>query len=336
MDQFQKGYVSATLVIFVIVLILSICFLEHVLTIREIWLIKVEQEVNVLELLTANEDTYLMKLTLIIIRHIGFVKPVGVKESPVPEGDDMSSVIEGLTPTILAMNDAFFLPYVLESLRGRFSRYIIYDAGSEDGTENIIDWFCETEKDAEFFVRKLPFAVPPIQGVYRNSMLVEAETEWTIMVDADEVYHPSSLDMLWSQFGLINSLDAPLYGVFKRVEMASNLLHRYTDERTHHRLYRRSAYFRGSHPGEVPVHKQRPNNEFHFSDVTCYHFHNALRSPLEGSVPKRLDRKAQGTYHPGELVPFNLLETLPMLREPINGFAVSPDLEKLQHDAKQV
>jgi hypothetical protein len=252
----------------------------------------------------------------------------------------MSSKIDGLTPTILIMNDQYWLPYALESLRGRFNRYVIYDAGSEDGTENIIDWFTETE-DAEFFVRKLPFAVPPIQGCYRNSMLVEAETEWTFMVDADEVYHPRHLDSLKSQFGLISSLDTPLYGVVKRVEMASNLLHRYSEARTHHRLYRRSAYFTGNHPGEAPRYKQKPNNEFEFchgldDPITCWHFHNALRSPLEGSVPKRLDRKSQGTYHPGELVPFDLLKELPILRKPINDFPVSPDLEKLQNVASKV
>ena len=244
------------------------------------------------------------------------------------------SKIEGLTPTILVMNDQYWLPYALESLRGRFERYVIYDAGSEDGTENIIDWFVETE-DAEFFVRKLPFAIPAVQGCYRNSMLVEAETEWTFMVDADEVYHPDSLLDLYHSFDPIHFLDEEKYGVFKRVELAPNLLHRYMDERTHHRLYRRNAYFTGTHPGEVPRYKQKPSNEYHF-DIACWHFHNALRSPLEGSVPKRLDRKSQGTYHPGELVPFDLLEELPMLREPINGFPVSPDLEKLQHVARKM
>lgn len=234
------------------------------------------------------------------------------------------------------MNDQYWLPYALESLRGRFNRYVIYDAGSEDGTENIIDWFTETE-DAEFFVRKLPFAVPPIQGCYRNSMLVEAETEWTFMVDADEVYAPHSLDNLRKRFDTLNgSFPLTKYGVFKRTEMATSLCLRYSDERTHHRLYRRNAYFTGTHPGEVPADKQKESNEFHFDNVMCWHFHNALRSPLEGSVPKRLDRKAQGTYHPGELVPFNLLDELPILRKPINGFQVSPDLERLQHGADQV
>jgi hypothetical protein len=248
--------------------------------------------------------------------------------------------IEGLTPTILVMNDAYYLPYVLDQLRGRFNRYVIYDAGSEDGTENIIDWFTETE-DAEVFVRKLPFAVPPVQGCYRNSMLVEAETEWTFMVDGDELYKPEHLDSLRQQFGLLDSLDAPLYGVVDRQEISGNLVQKYDTIRTHHRLYRRSAYFTGNHPGEAPRWKQRESNEFKFcvgldDPITCYHFHNAVRSPLEGSVPKRMDRKGQGTYHPGDLVPFNLLDTLPALRKPINDFPVSPDLERLQHVASQM
>jgi hypothetical protein len=268
------------------------------------------------------------------------VEPVIVKEIKLGIIGENMDKIRGLTPTILAMNDQFWLPYALESLRGRFERYVIYDAGSEDETGNIIDWFCETE-EAEFFVRKLPFAVPSIQGCYRNSMLVEAETEWTYMVDCDEVYHPTSLDNL-RKICLRNGDTATAfqesikYGVVQRIEMAGNLLQKYSDERTHHRLYRRNAYFTGNHPGEAPKFKQRQNNEIIIEDVTCWHFHNALRSPLEGSVPKRLDRKSQGTYHPGELVPFDLLKELPILREPINDFPVSPDLERLQHGARKM
>jgi len=241
--------------------------------------------------------------------------------------------IEGLTPMILVLNDAYWLPYALNQLRGRFNRYVIYDAGSEDGTENIIDWFVETEQ-AEFFVRKLPFAVPPIQGCYRNSMLVEAASEWGFMVDGDELYTQQSLNNLVNYTGRLS--DNALYGVVKRQEIGANLLHKYSDIRPHHRIYRRNAFFQGNHPGEAPYYKQKPANEFNLDDVLCYHFHNALRSPLEGSVPKRMDRKGQGTYHPGELVHFDLLKELPDLRKPIEAFPVSPDLARLQHVASKM
>ncbi len=254
----------------------------------------------------------------------------------------MSHENDPLVPTVLVMNDQYWLPYALKAIQGRFSKYVIYNAGSEDNTGDIIDWFVETSPPhTEFFIRDLPFAIPTVQGCYRNSMLVEAGSEWTLMVDADEVYNPYSLYKL-SQVRLPGCQGDPewgqklKYGVFRRTELESNLLHRYSEERSHHRLYRRNAYFKGTHPGEVPFFKQKPANEIDIPDVMCWHFHNTLRSPLEGSVPKRLDRKSQGTYHPGELVAFDLLKELPILREPINDFPVSPDLEKLQHGARQV
>ncbi|KKL92489.1 hypothetical protein LCGC14_1884200 [marine sediment metagenome] len=248
------------------------------------------------------------------------------------------SKIEGLVPTILVMNDAWFLPYVLESLRGRFERYVIYDVGSEDGTTDIIDWFTGSE-DAEFFVRQLPFCIPKVQGAYRNSMMMEARSEWTFMVDGDEIYSQEGLDTLEKEFiakfppfhDSTNLSPLKRYGVVQRTELDRGLMHKYSETRTHHRLYQRTALFHGNHPGEVPFYNQKPRNEIVIDDVMCYHFHNALRSPLDTSVPKRVDRKSQGTYHPGELEPFDLLNTLPILKKPIEAFQVSPDLEKLQN-----
>ena len=121
------------------------------------------------------------------------------------------------------------------------------------------------------------------------------------------------------------------YGVVQRTEIDRSLIHRYNETRTHHRLYQRTALFVGNHPGEAPFYNQKARNEIDVDGVMCYHFHNALRSPLDTSVPKRVDRKSQSTYHPGELVPFDLLETLPLLKKPIEAFQVSPDLEKLQN-----
>jgi len=51
-----------------------------------------------------------------------------------------------VVPTILVKNEAYWLPYVLECLRGKFDRYVIYDVGSTDGTKEIIDEFLYREK----------------------------------------------------------------------------------------------------------------------------------------------------------------------------------------------
>ena len=46
-----------------------------------------------------------------------------------------------ITPVILVRNDAYWLPYCLKAVQGIFSRYVIYDIGSEDGTKDIIHQF---------------------------------------------------------------------------------------------------------------------------------------------------------------------------------------------------
>ena len=79
-------------------------------------------------------------------------------------------MIPGLVPVVLVMNDEFYLPYVLESTRGFFKKYVIYDVGSTDRTPEIIDWWVDTNPDVEFVVRKLPFVDPKVQGTFRNSM----------------------------------------------------------------------------------------------------------------------------------------------------------------------
>jgi hypothetical protein len=232
------------------------------------------------------------------------------------------------------MNDQFWLPYALECMRGHFKRYVIYDAGSKDLTGNIIDWFVETEKqNASFYVRKLPHLTPDIQGIFRNSMIAEAQSEWIWLADGDEVYSKDSMQNLCSHrldTGEWYPYGRKIYGMVKRIEMDESLLTKYSDQRSHHRLYHRTAIWKGTHPGEEAVHPQNDKTQEWLPGVTCYHFHNAIRSPLEGEVPSRIKRKSQRTYHPGNLVEFNLLKELPILRKPINNFAVNPQLEELQ------
>jgi hypothetical protein len=63
--------------------------------------------------------------------------------------------------------------------------------------------------------------------------------------------------------------------------------------------------------------------------------HNTLRSTAEDEVPKRIKRKGQGTYHPGNeltLLGTRLLDELPILRNPVASFPVNPALAKLQEE----
>lgn len=240
-------------------------------------------------------------------------------------------MINDITPVVLVKDDAYWLPYCLESVAGRFSHMVIYDVGSEDGTLEIINWFVEKEKDrCEFTVRLLPYAAPAIQGTFRNAMIAEARNDVYFILDADEIYNPQDLDNIeeLSRDKLPTS-EVP-YGVFSRIEISMDLTKRYIAERTHHRLYHRSAIWKGPHPGESPVIKQEREAEIHLRQIKCLHMHNTLRSPKDNNVPKRLLRRTQNTYHPGELVPFDILKEYPILQKPIHNFPVSYILKELQ------
>jgi len=244
------------------------------------------------------------------------------------------SKIKSIVPVILVMNDEYWLPYSLSSISGYFERYVIYNIGSQDATENIIDWFVEKEKPkgTSFYIRHLPFVDPEIQGIFRNSMIAEAQSNWYFIADGDEVYTKESMDKLFKYEDKINNFSKDkIYGIFNRIEVEKDLKHRYEEERSHHRIYHRTAIWKGTHPGERPVIQQKDRTEEWLNGIYCWHFHNAVRSSLEDKVPLRIKRKSQRTYHPGNIVPFNLLEEVPVLRTQIENFKVNPDLERLQN-----
>ena len=238
-----------------------------------------------------------------------------------------------LVPVILTMNDEYWLPYALESLAGHFNRYVIYDVGSTDRTKDIIDWFAQKEKKrADLFIRYLPFVPPVVQGTFRNSMIAEAEAEWYFIVDADEVYKPEALRTIFNTVS--NMDDSKPYGVVNRFEVTEGLTHAYgtTSFLPHHRVYHRTAYWQGAHPGEVAVIPQKSSNEFTITHATCYHFHNTNRSTKDSEVPKRIERRKQATYHRGELAPLEVVKELPILLQRFEDFPVNPSL-KLIHES---
>lgn len=228
---------------------------------------------------------------------------------------------------VLVQNDEFWLPYALESVRGVFHRYIIYDVGSTDNTPNIIDWFVESYKGsaAGVIVRTLPDCDPKIQGTFRNAMIAEGEFDWYWILDGDEVYKNNALwDLRYQTIS-----QGRMYGVIRRKEFSPDLKNVYDTERSHHRLYRREATWVGPHPGEAPRYNQNSSREFYMDNIICHHMHNTERSTQ--IARKRQERKDQKTYHPGELKPIDLLKELPLLRKPINNFPVAPALAALQN-----
>jgi glycosyltransferase involved in cell wall biosynthesis len=236
---------------------------------------------------------------------------------------------------VLVKNEEYFLPYVLKQTEGFFDSYVIYDVGSTDNTRDIIDWFtARMDGKADLFVRKMPHVEPEVQGAFRNSMIAEGRRDIYFILDGDELYTPEDLgkisgaaDDLQHHYMMVE--ETYKFGVFKRVEVNEALTKQYDRRRSHHRLYTRDAFWSGTHPGERSGYKQNEKSELWFPDITCWHMHNALRSPKEEDATRRISRKAKRSYHPGELIDLDLLKELPALRERIEDFPVCPALEAL-------
>jgi len=238
--------------------------------------------------------------------------------------------LHDVVPVILVSNEEYWLPYSLKAIIGKFPRYVIYDVGSQDRTRDIIDWFIPN-CGGEIFYRTMPMVPREVQGAFRNSMIAEAKSNYYLIVDGDEVWSEQALDLLPKAiedmyFGWQYN---KIYGVVRRKELNYNLTHEYVEQRTHHRIYSREAYWLGTHPGEVAGIGQKPATELDFPNILVHHFHNTLRSSTEDAALKRMERKSQKTYHPGAQQPFNLLDELPILRARVEHFPVSPLLEKL-------
>lgn len=237
---------------------------------------------------------------------------------------------------VLVKNEEYFLPYVLMQTVGIFDSYVIYDVGSTDRTRDVIDWFtANMDGKADMFVRYLPHVDPEVQGTFRNSMIAEGRRPFYYILDGDELYSDQSLQnmkLMVKDFHKKNR-DNPrkMYGVVKRVEVNADITQQYVERRGHHRLYAASAFWTGTHPGEEAVYRQDERSEIHYDDITCWHMHNTLRSSKEEDALKRIKRKSQRSYHPGnEMKKLDLFSELPILKEPIEDFPVSPALAKLQ------
>lgn len=241
-------------------------------------------------------------------------------------------MIDRLTPLVLVKNDAYWLPYVLESVKNHFNRFVLYDVNSQDGTKDILQWFKDSNPKKEIILEFFPETEPRVQVSYRNAQIAEAGTEWYLLLDGDELWPKSSLDLLEQEF-FDFQLKRKRYGIVNRTEMCADLTSAYSPNSytNHHRVYHWSSSWKTSHPGEEARIKQKPENEFKFSQgIEVVHFHNPLRSPLEHAVPSRISRKSKSTYMPGAIEPFDLFAKLPILKKPIHNFIVNPVLAAMQ------
>lgn|SRR3990167_3046203 len=243
-------------------------------------------------------------------------------------------MIKNISALVLVRDDAYWSPYVLESIRLFFPKVVMYNCYSQDGSKDIFEHYKKKfEKDGtEVVLEHFPDMEPRAQIALRNSMIAEAGTEYYMLIDGDEIYPRYSLTQLMNQW-MDYQVSGKIYGIVNRTEVCADLQTAYSPNTytNHHRVYDRIATWCGTHPGEYARIKQKPANEYKFSqDVEVFHFHNAIRSPLEHTVPSRMNRKSKPTYTSGSIEAFNLFEKLPILKTPIENFVVNPVLAALQ------
>ena len=247
-----------------------------------------------------------------------------------------------IVPVILVRNDAYWLPFCLKAVKGLFSRFVIYDIGSEDGTREILEQFISSEAkdECDFFYRTLPFCEPLIQGIFRNSMIAESQAEWNLILDADEVYPRDSLIKMIRFMDTMNDEyvdNDKVYGLVRRLEVSHDLtqIHGMNEKIPHHRIYHRFAIWKGTHPGEEAIVPQNSKTELWYpDDVYQYHFHQPDRSPHDNEVPRRVSRRFKSTYMRGEATKVDILKEIPLLQKPVGHFEVSPRLKELQDEWK--
>ncbi len=234
-----------------------------------------------------------------------------------------------VSAVVLVSNDEYWLTYALESSRGFFNRYVIYDIGSTDKTLEIINWFIESEKGkSTFYFKSWPMLEPRIQGAFRNSMIAESLSEYYYILDGDEVMPPEGYIEVLKAAEIMHLSPKPLlYGVVRRIEVDGDSAYGLDSWIPHHRLYHRTAIWTGNHPGEVPYFKQESEIEYKIENAICYHFHNCIRSSKDAEVIKRLERRSRGTYRPGEKKKIDIFKLLPILTKPIQNFERSPSIK---------
>lgn len=243
-----------------------------------------------------------------------------------------------VTPIILVLNEVYWILNVLKSIDDHFNRIIVFDAGSNDGTVEAINSYLLSGKiKSSYLYEGFPKVDSRAQLAYRNAPIAEVKSEYYMLVDGDEIWPEQSLIELAKEFPEFANSNK-LYGIVNRVEVSDCLKKAYLEKDwvPHHRLYHRTCTWKISHPGERARIPQSSDNEFSFSKkVKMFHMHNTLRSINEDYALSRIQRKKQGTYHPGSLIPFNLLEEVPSLKKPFiyrdknNKELIQPALDKI-------
>lgn len=210
-----------------------------------------------------------------------------------------------LTATVMARNEEYFIGYTLQPLLEVLDHVIVVDTGSGDNTVQVIREVCKQFPTSRSTILLYNPLTPEANGRIRQIMTNLVETEFALLVDADEYYPPEVLDQIKSTelpsstrlgFTKLQTLQWE-DGEFQKAEMWSKQA-----------LYHaKSTVWTGAYPFEGPSWYDQPHSFYYYQDCVGFDLHHLRRSSLDHETPHRHDiiRPLQGIIEPIQL-PFEL------------------------------
>jgi glycosyltransferase involved in cell wall biosynthesis len=205
----------------------------------------------------------------------------------------------------MARNEEYFIGYVLQPLLEVLDHVIIVDTGSGDNTVQIIREACQSFSSSKYTILLYNPLTPEANGRVRQIMTGLVETEFALLVDADEYYPLGVLERIKNTelpdtarlgFTTLQTLQWQ-DGEFQKAE-------RWSKQALFHA---KSTKWEGAYPFEGPSWYARPTTFYYYPDCVGFDLHHLQRSSLDHVTPHRHDniRPLQGIIESIKL-PFEL------------------------------
>lgn len=184
--------------------------------------------------------------------------------------------LRDVTALVLVKNEEHFIGHVLTPLVKRLAEVIVFDTGSDDRTVAICHELGAT------VIEKGESNEQQI-GAYRTEMCALAETNWTMIVDGDELYYEDMFDEIakyvvpegkllgFTRMCSVDYVDghyAQIDDLFNRVA-----------------FHPRGTIYTREYPFEGPTLFDHPETFFYIPTTHfALHLHRLIRSPRDGHV----------------------------------------------------
>lgn len=221
-----------------------------------------------------------------------------------------------ITPIIIFGNNEYWLPYLLEPMKGLFQKYVFVALNSNDSSVEVVRDFIENERTRADIKFRIFHDIDNLDLI-KNASITEASTDWYFMVNGFEVYSKRGLeDIADAYFSLKREYE--FFGTsvcqVEAIEVQKNLEYGYrTIEPTYPVLFHRTiSWVSGEN-----TNKEKAEGR---SDIKCFRFSALSQTKLTDDIDFKYSGRRQD---------IELLDQLPQLGAPLNGFQYHPKLKEI-------